>query len=76
LETTFALALEAMFPEINARAVVARFRGAMINDEGTVWIPVAFSAFTFVTGDTVDTNLVIRTYHTYAVIDVYVAHLT
>jgi len=64
-----------MFPEIDARAVVARFRGAMINDEGAVWIPVAFSAFTFVTGDAVDADLVVWAYHAYAVVDVYIAHL-
>jgi len=76
LEAAFALALEPMFPEINARAVVARFCGAMVNDEGAVWIPIAFSTFTFVTSDTVDANLVVWAYHTYAVIDVHVAHLT
>ena len=75
LEAVLTLALETVFPEIDTRAVVARFRRAMVNDKGTIRIPVTLAAFALVTGDTIDANLAVGTYDIDTVVHVYIANL-
>lgn len=75
LEAIFALAFKTMFPKIDTRAVVTRFRRAMVNDKGTIGIPVAIATFALVTSDAVDAHFPIRADHVDAVVHVDIADL-
>lgn len=75
MEAVLTLALETVFPEIDTRAVVAGFRRAMVNDKGTIGIPVTLAAFALVAGDTIDANLALGAYDIDTVVHVYIASL-
>lgn len=68
-------ALKAAFTEVDTRTVVTRFHGTVVYDQRTIGISVPFATFTFVSCNTIDTDLVIGTHCAYAIIDVHIAYL-
>lgn len=74
LEALTAIAHETVFPEIGARAVIAGFRRAVVNDESAIGVPVPLVAFALVTGDTIDAYFTVGAYHVDAIVHVDVAH--
>lgn len=75
LKARMAVALEAALAEVDACAILARFRGAVVNDQGAVGVSVTVSAFALVTGDAVHADFVVGARHAYAVVNVHVACL-
>lgn len=73
METILALALESLISKIYARTTVTRHCRAMVDDKSAIRISVTLATFALVTGDTVDANLSIGTYHVDAIVHVYVA---
>lgn len=73
MEAILALALESLLSEIDAGAAVAGDRGAVVDDEGAIWISVTLAALALVTGYAVDAYLAIGAYHVHAIVHVNVA---